>query len=209
MKKLITPLLFLLFSLSSFAQTATNDYYNPKPKLASKDRVSVSITAGTGFSVGKSPNNSFYSSYVAPKIGYQLTPKFKLNVGLMHYALSGNTFMQVNPNESFLNATNRFVSGNLIFVEGQYQLSPRLIVSGAVMHSVNNANVFNTQQTNFNATSLGFQYKVSDKASIGIRTTFSQGNPNYNNNMNPTMPGSTGFSGGLSPIGMFPAFGQY
>ncbi len=208
MKKLITPVLFLLFSLSVFAQTLTNDYSNPKAKLNSLDRVSASISTGAGFSISNSPN-SFYSSYVASKIGYQLTKRIKLNVGLMHYTLTGSRFKPITQDDSFLAKVNEPFGGNLIYVQGQFQLTPRLIIAGTVVRSLFNNYAPNAIPTSFNSTTLGFQYKISDKASFGIGTTISTGNPNYNNDMNTRMPGNTNFSNGFSPFGMFPAFGQY
>jgi hypothetical protein len=180
MKKLITLALFLFCSLVSIAQTSTDDYYNPKPKTVLADKISTSITAGTGFSFLNANKSAVYTTFFAPKIGYQISPKFKLNVGLMHYTASGNTFMQLNRNEYILNTSNTPIAGNLIFVEGNYKLNPRLTMSGAVM---TNANNLNTTQNNYKAASVALDYKVSEHSSIGVRVTISQGAAGYN--MNP------------------------
>lgn len=176
MKKLITSILFLYCSSVIVSQTATDDYYSSKPKIDSADKVSTSITMGAGLSFLNSSKSSLYTSFIAPKIGYQITPKFKLNLGFMHYSASGNTFMQLNPNESILNASNNTVSGNLIFVGGDYQLNPRLIMSGAVMMDVNNQS---SKQNNFKAATVGLEYKVSEHSSIGFKASVSQGSGDY------------------------------
>ena len=100
MKKLITFTLFLVSASFLGAQVVTDDYYSAsKPKLLSADRVSASISAGAGVSFLGSSNNTAFTTFIAPKIGYQVSEKFKLNVGLMHYSITGNTFMPLNQNE--------------------------------------------------------------------------------------------------------------
>lgn len=158
------------------AQTAIDDDYIANPKKISKDRVSTSISMGAGLSFLNSTKTTVYSTFVAPKIGYQISPKFKLNIGLMHYTFSGNSFMQLNPKESVLNNGNKTVSGNFIFVGGEYKLNSKLIMSGSVMVDANDVR---TKENNFKAATLGFDYKISEKASIGFKATVSQGNNDY------------------------------
>lgn len=158
------------------AQTSIDHDYIANPKIISKDRVSTSIIAGGGVSFLNSAKSPMYTTFVAPKIGYEITPKFKLNIGLMHYTFSGNTFMQLNPKESVLSYGNKTVSGNFIFVGGEYKLNSKLIMSGSVMVDANDVR---TKQNNFKAATLGFDYKISEKTSIGFRATVSQGNNDY------------------------------
>ncbi|MES2140163.1 MAG: hypothetical protein V4511_10690 [Bacteroidota bacterium] len=176
MKKLITQILFLYCSSVVVAQTSVDDDYIANPKKISKDRVSASISMGAGLGFFNSTKSTVYSTFVAPKIGYQISPKFKLNIGLMHYTASGNNFTPLNSKESVLNLGNRSITGNLIFVGGEYKLNPKLIMSGSVMVD---ANDIKTKQNNFKAATLGFDYKISEKTSIGFRATVSQGNNDY------------------------------
>ncbi len=195
MQKLITFTLFLFGASFLGAQTSTDDYFNPsKPKLLSKDRVSASISAGAGVSFLGSSKNTAFTTFIAPKIGYQMTEKFKLNVGLMHYSITGNTFMPLNQNEALYNPNNQKRTGNLLFVEGQYQLNKRVSVSGAVMYDANN---ITNKQNNFKAISVGMDYKVSKHSTLSFRTQISQGNSSYLNN---------GFGGQTNPM-MFDNFG--
>jgi hypothetical protein len=181
MKKLITPILFLFCVSTIVAQTTTEDYYNPsKPKSVPQDRVSVSMSMGAGVSFLNSTKNAAYTTFIAPKIGYQLTSKFKLNIGLMHYTATGNTFMPLNQNEAIYNSSNKTVSGNLVFVEGQYRLNKRMIMSGAVMVDANGSNA--NKQNNYKAASLGLEYKVTEHSSIRLQTTISGGQGNYYSN---------------------------
>jgi len=178
------------------AQTTTNDDYVSKSKAFSADKISTSISAGAGVSFLNSSKNPVYTTFVAPKIGYQITSKFKLNLGLMHYTASGNTFMQLNQNESILNTGNKAISGNLIFAGGDYQLNPKLIMTGAVMMDANN---ISTKQNNFKAAALGFDYKVSEHTSIGFRASVSQGNTNYS--INPRTGNYDFNTNSLNPMG--------
>lgn len=197
MRKLITFTLFLFSAAFSQAQSTTDDYFNPsKPKLLSKDRVSASISAGAGVSFLSTSKTTAFTTFIAPKIGYQLTNRFKLNVGLMHYSITGNTFMPINQNEALFNTNNKARTGNLLFVEGQYQLNKRVAVSGAVMYDANN---MANRQNNFKAVSVGMDYKVSKNSTLSFRTVVSQGNSPYINN---------GFGAQTNPM-MFDSFGGF
>lgn len=189
MRKLITSVI-LLCSLSSWAQ---NDDYVPAqhPKLLSADRVSGSVSAGAGVLFG-SNSSTGYGTFIAPKLNYQLTNKFSLQLGLVHYSLSGSTFYPLNTNEALYNPSKQAVSGNLISIGGTYQLNKRLDINGAVM-----MNAFDKQagSTGFKAAALGLDYKVTDRSTISIQTVISAGSGNYLNNpmMNPVNSGSSMF----------------
>ena len=202
MKKLITTSLSFVFATIMFAQTDSGDYYLPsKTKLSVKDRVSASISIGTGISFLNTTKNTAFSTFIAPKIGYQLSPMFKLNVGLMHYTITGNTFMALNQNEALFNSGKKTISGNLLFVEGQYKLNKRLIMSGAVLYDANGFS--KNKKDNYKAASIGLEYKTSEHSSIKFETTISAGQGNYYTNPNPFSPAGfntfgTSFSSGNS-----------
>lgn len=166
MRKLITLLLVsTLLYLPTRAQPASDDYALPKKKEAVLDKVSASIGAGTGVGFGNGTKNAVFSSFVAPQLGYNLSSKWKLNIGMVHYTLSGSSVLMNNQD---------------IGTPG----------------SMNN---------NFNAAAFGLEYKISDKAYIGISTSIGNGNFNY---MNSPMQGMNSFSNSMSPFGMFPSFGR-
>jgi acetyltransferase-like isoleucine patch superfamily enzyme len=174
MKKLIAPILFLFSSVVCFAQADSTDYYNPKQKLAETNKVSTSISAGTSVAFLSSTKTTAFTTFVAPAISYQVNSKFKLNLGLMHYTASGNTFMPLNQNEFILNTGNNPISGNVIFASGNYLLTPKLMVTGGVMVDAN-TNPIDTKQNNYKAATMGFDYKISEHSTIGIHATVSQG----------------------------------
>jgi hypothetical protein len=181
MKKNFIALLFFTSGTFAIAQNINEDYYSSsKPKLLSKDRISTSITAGTSVSFSSDKNN-YFSTFIAPKINYQLSQKFRLNVGLMHFISYPNVLPLGNNKENTSVACKRNYSANLLFVGGEYQLNEKLIVSGTVMM---NAGSVNTMQNNYKAASIGLDYKVSEHSSIGIRAGISQGNQDYMFNPN-------------------------
>ena len=181
MKKLLISILSLIFASVVLAQTDSLDYYSPlKSRQSEKEKVTVSMSMGASVSFLNQTKSAAYTTYVAPKIGYQVTPKLKLNFGLMHYSVTGNTFMPLSQNEALFNTSNNTVTGNLLFVEGEYKLNKNLIMSGAIM---NDANGFNTnKKDNYKAASLGLEYKTSEHTSIKFQTTISSGQGNYYNN---------------------------
>jgi hypothetical protein len=198
MKKLISLVLSLSFAVIMSAQTDSVDYYSPsRSKPLSKDGVSASVSMGASVSFLNNTNNTAFTTFVAPKIGYQLTPKFKLNFGLMHYTITGNSFMPLNQNEALFNTNNKIVTGNLLFVEGKYKLNNRLIMSGAVMYDANGVNI--NKKDNCKAASLGLEYKTSEHSSIKFETTVTEGKGNYNNSPNPfSTNGYSSFGTGFS-----------
>lgn len=173
MRKLITSILpVILLGFTIKAQTATNDYVLPKSNENLRDKISASVTAGTGVGFVNSSKNAVFNSFIAPQVRYRLSPKFNLNIGMMHYTLSGNSLL----------------SNSVDYTQG-------------IRH--------NSFQNNFNAASVGLEYKISDRSSIGINTIIGNGsnlNPGYNSN---TMPGISPFSyGSMYPFGMFSSFGR-
>lgn len=203
MKKLITLSLSLFFITSAIAQDGTEDYFNPtKPKLLSKDRVSASISAGTG--VGFGGKNATFTTFVAPKVNYKLTERFRLNVGFMHYTASGNTAMFLNRNEAIVNTSAQRTSGNLVSVGGDYLVNKKLIISGAAMVDVNGLNN-SKKQEQFKAVSIGAEYKLNNSSSIKFETTISNGQGNYYNNPFGTSVSNSMFDNGSS-FGISPGF---
>ncbi|OFY83020.1 MAG: hypothetical protein A3F72_18650 [Bacteroidetes bacterium RIFCSPLOWO2_12_FULL_35_15] len=202
MKKCILSILSFAFASVVIAQNDSVEYYTPsKAKLTATDRVSASISMGAGVSFLNTTKNTAYTTFIAPKIGYQLTPKFKLNIGLMHYSITGNTFTMLNQNEALFNSSKKTISGNLLFVEGQYKLNKKMILSGAVMYDANGFNP--NKKDNYKAASIGLEYKTSKHTSLKFETTISAGQGNYYNNQNPYSTGGfntfgTGFSSGNS-----------
>lgn len=185
MKKLITLFSLFIIASTAFAQTDSVDYYLPsKPDSSAKSKISASLSMGTGFSVYNRPiRNTSYSTFIVPKIGYQFTPKFNLNFGVVHYTVSGNGIMALNQQEAFFNPNKNTVSGNLLFAEGEYQLNKRLILSGAMMFDADRFNI--NKRNDYKAGSFSVEYKITEHSSIQFQTSVSSGKGNYYSNPYP------------------------
>lgn len=195
MKKLITLCCFVCLAISAFAQADHADSsraFAPHQKMA--DRISVSLSAGAGVGfTGKSAVSS--ATYIAPSIGYRFTPQFKLNMGLLHYNIQGNAFINGTPANNHFPENRYAISGNLLMLEGQYGINDRTTVSGGVLYNVP---ALPSKQTNFKGATLGLDYKVTPHTTFSIRTTVIQGNgyqPAYERSPFGTNP--------MSPAGMF------
>lgn len=172
MKTVFASLVFLCSGILSFGQTAADDYYiGSKPTKKIEDRVSGSVMVGTSVNFLNS-KNSGVTTFIAPKLNYELTEKFSLHAGLLHY----NSSFSSNRNEGCFSPANGNVSGNLLFVGGDYKMNKKLLVSGSVMMETRNNRNFDN---NFKAVSLGMEYKVSKHSSIGVKAIISQGNSDY------------------------------
>ena len=109
--------------------------------------------------------------------------------------MTGNTMMPLNYNEGLVNPNNNAITGNLIFVGGEYQLNNKMILSGAVMANTNSFSNNSNNQINSKAAQIGLEYKVSEHSSIKLTTTISQGQGAYYNNFNSNSPANPYYYG--------------
>lgn len=175
MKKLITSGFLFILAISGMAQENVDILYKkPVTHPTVSDRISASIFMGAAVSATNlkfAPVTS--STYIAPLIGYRLTEKFKLNVGVIHYTVNGNSYVPITLGENKYPSGRQQFSGNLFTLEGQYKLNKQLMLSGNVMYD---ANPLLNKQHSFKAASLGLDYKVSTHTTLSVKTTIMQGN---------------------------------
>lgn len=205
MKKLITSFFLLFIAFLSSAQNDTS-YYTQRNKSV-KDRLNASISGGAGVMVFNPKSTSSYS-YVAPSFQYQLGSKFTVSAGLIHFNVTGNPFINRNIGDNKYLNNNKTFSGNILQVGGLYKLNDRLTVSGSVLYQVNPPSY---KQTNFNSTSFGLDYKVTQHTTLSIKTNIIQGN-NLNSLYYSNPLGPNSMSNGFQqhpfntyPTGMFPS----
>jgi hypothetical protein len=175
MKKLITSGFLFTLVVSGIAQENKDDLYK-KPLVHSTvaDRVNASVfmgaaVASTNFRTG--PITS--GAYIAPFVGYRFTEKFRLNIGVMHYTVNGNSYVPITLNENRYATGRQNYSGNLFVLEGQYKLTHQLMLSGDLMYDSNP--LMNTQRS-FKAAALGLDYKVSPHTTLSVKTAIIQSN---------------------------------
>jgi hypothetical protein len=175
MKKLITSGFLFIIAVSGMAQEDKDDFYKkPLSHSVISDRISASLFMGaavTATNFRSAPVTS--STYIAPCIGYRFTEKFKLNVGVLHYTVNGDSYVPIISGENKFPTGRQYYSGNLFTLEGQYKLNNQLILSGDLMYDANP--LLNKQHT-FKAASLGLDYKVSDHTTLSVKTAIIQSN---------------------------------
>jgi hypothetical protein len=164
---------FLFASLSSaFAQTNEEYYIASKKKVKLEDRISGSVMLGSSLTFMNGTN--IVSGFVAPKLNYKVSSRFSLTAGLIHQTFSPGTNRRSYG--CFPDAEKKYVPQNLFFAGGEYSLNKKVMLSGAVMMNVSNNRNF---QNNFKAISLGMDYKITERSSIGFRASISEGSMDY------------------------------
>lgn len=179
--------LFLLFFVSHETQAQigfqpdssksfNNQTVKKNPSLWKYKRLGVSMEMGVGISGSKSSFGTY--AFVAPFFNYRVSPRFRLDVGAIYTQgfnnLSSSEFQGFNGNSSNLS----------LFVRGNYLVSDKLIISGAVYKTFD----LNKPQTsdlsvqkktfeNYGAI-VCIDYKISENLTIGAQVNFSNRNSN-------------------------------
>lgn len=166
-------LLVCLFSMALFAQqTEQEEYFDPNFKgindsLLQKPQSNISAGLSAGSMFISSNYGNMFSSYIAPSVGYKLSDNFRVNGGLMF--MQNNFFGLKNSELNYYSKTNY---NTLMFVQGEYLLNKNVILRGTIIKDLNNF----SDNFNYDAYSLGMDYKISNNSSIGFELQFSRSN---------------------------------
>ncbi len=205
MKKLIVILIVFALSLQVNAQLKLPEGFDKSQNEPSVEKkVDYSLSTGTSFfsSPGYASGSSFY---LAPEFKLKLSPKFRVNAGIM---LAQNRFNFSAPTSLFGEKSVVVKSGpsydGVVYATGNYALNSRLTFSGSIVKSFTpggNSSQDAAWRNSFQMMSLGVDYKLSEHVSIGggIRMIQSNGfNPYTGYNYNYMAPGL-----GFNPTGSF------
>ncbi|NVO01630.1 MAG: hypothetical protein HXX09_02930 [Bacteroidetes bacterium] len=208
--KLLSVLVILIcISFSITAQTVTNaSDTTKKENLLKKLSKKLSYEVKVGTSVFSDTKHFSASSLeIAPIVNLNLKRNFRLFAGTSF--VSTQVFGNKTTNSENLSTTNndkRFYS-SILMVGGAYDVSKRLTISGSVFTQTQLFNLKSFDENFKNAAkgiSLGLNYKVSEKSSIGIEIQFHDGSNfdtyrNLNsyplNHLNSNIPSGFGNSG--------------
>ena len=202
--KTLNIVFFLLFSVSSFysqTEEAFDDYVIPFDSLQVKEKLQFNLTMGAGFGLSNSIGNSF-STYYSPSVSYQVTPKFKINTGILYINST------VNNLPLYADYKYELFSGNIseynAYIEGQYQLTDKLSVGGSIFYdftnysSTNGMSMLGKSNLNKIGYSANFKYKVAKGLTIEGELRVRDGenynpfNRNQMSNSNSMFMGSSG-----------------
>ncbi|HSH64612.1 MAG TPA: hypothetical protein VLB84_02170 [Bacteroidia bacterium] len=203
MKKLITLFYLFFIAISGIAQVDSTDYSKKNLKHnTAAERVSASVSMGTGMIFSKSAPTAV-STYIAPSIGYRVTKKINLSVGIVHYSINGNSFINRGLNDYRFARNTNYISGNLIQFQGHYQMNEKTLVSGSVLYDMNS---FSPTKQSYKGASIGLDYKLTPHTTFSVRTTVIQGN-GYNNPFSLNPIGTS--AAGLHPMNAFNPYPSY
>lgn len=164
--------------------TSINSTPKPAATPLNYQKLHLSLNVGAGF-MGSKYNSGVFTT-IAPALNYMVTPKFKIEVGGV-LVTGNNNFYQAPVGET---QRSVFQKSNqaLVYAEGQYLLSDRLVISGSVFKSFdpNTSSKLNPYALDYKGMNIGFDYKVSKNITFGASLRYSNGNSYMN-------PGSMGF----------------
>ena len=155
-------------------------------KTQTNDKIGYNLSVGTSFISAKGFGSGM-ASYVAPEVSYKLSPKVKINAGVMflnsNFAVSRPRYFV---NEQSVVVKTKPTNSALAYVAGDYLVNSRLSISAMILKDVaNNQNNF-SGTTPVQSMSVHMNYKITDNITFGAGVHINQGGnfgypyPNYN-----------------------------
>jgi len=190
--KLRSPYIFLfaLLSLPAFAQLSGGNTYYAKPDSGRSQSVAsqkAHFGMEMGTSVGTRFNGGTYlSTFVSPYLSYRLSTRWRFQAGatLINGNMSG-LYSGYGDARSVAFAVPQ--QSTFVFVQGQYQVSDRLRLTGTSIYELSRFNHnLSGHQRDMKFQSKGMsiyaEYKISENFSFGVGTQYSNGNQPYYHN---------------------------
>lgn len=173
--------IFLVLLMAGSMAISQTVYYDTVPFTRKQGRQpDFNLSAGTSFSTA-GRYGSALTSWVTPSVSYPLGKRFSIHGGL---SLVNEYFDGVRP---LYGATEAPYSGNLtsaiIFIDGRYQLSRRLTLSGGAYKQIplledspGNSPFYRQDRQGYY---LNAEYRVTDHFHIEAGFGYSKGNSPY------------------------------
>ncbi|HNW70687.1 MAG TPA: outer membrane beta-barrel protein [Bacteroidales bacterium] len=151
------------------------DNFGNNASLLKHKRLGFSMEMGVGVTGSKYGVGSY--TYVAPFLSYRVSPKFRLDVGASYIQGFNNSGI----NEYLFGKNPSYLS---LFARGNYLVSDKLIISGAVYKTFDlnkpQTSDLNTQKKTFDnyGIMVGAEYKITEHLTIGAQLNISDRNTN-------------------------------
>jgi len=169
LKQLNISIALLFFTTVLFAQNNQqiddDDYVLPYDSLTTKDKLHYNFTMGAEVNFSDQRGSSFATFY-NPSVTYDLSPKFKVNTGLLYRNSNVNNVAVYSDNQYQLFSGS--ISEYYVYIKGQYQVNEKLFVGGGVYYRNANFNAFdglslnnNYNQRNNVGYSANFKYYIA------------------------------------------------
>jgi hypothetical protein len=205
----------LVFPESATSDTMVIRPFGGRPGMLPFDpdkKVTLRLEMGTTFGLS-SGAATLFGVYTAPHVSYKVSDRWRLNFGARIQNTNFlNYYSPFNPYfPEFTQTFENNITQTLLYVESEYMLHPRLMISTRAFKEVS---VFDQPQVNprvldlnSEGVSVGFNYRLTENLHFGAEFGYSKGRNPYNPFFNPMH----GFSGrnhyGIAPLSPFnPAF---
>ena len=164
------------------------DNQNTRPGSEDLQLMNVDVQLGTSF-FSSFTGSPMMSSYIAPTLNFNISPRFKLSVGgvlMNNHTSVFNQFVPGSMEQGIL--PGRLNSDFALFASGNYLVNKKLLVYGSAYTSKFSANNYSSfrfnsssfRKNHFDQFTLGAKYKLSNAFTIGAQVEYSDGlNPYY------------------------------
>jgi len=180
----------LLTNTSNFNPDEISKYIQDK-------KLRLNVEVGTSF--GTAPGyGSYFSTYIAPHLSYQLSEKFTLSGGvkLVNYQSNFDNYHQDMYYRPMGNIAYRPVS--LVYLQGAYRLNENLTFTGTAYHQIDTFKDPAGYNNELKGIIMGVDYKIGENAWIRGQVEFSNGYRGFGN-----YPGIDPWQNRFSPAGIF------
>ena len=206
-KKILIPLfLFLSLSLGAFSQYyysgLSSSFNMPRTQyvvdstgnlLFKPGDIGFSMQVGTTFG-GNFKGNSAFSTYVSPAMAYNISPRFRLKAGVTIFQNFGDPYYA---GYDYYSPVINSGTTTSVFVQGDYLLSNKLLLSGAFYKDINafNSNISDPRLKTPDSQGMILNLNYRPTSSFEINASFEYGNGTRSALHSPFYPGSM-FPGG-------------
>ncbi len=159
------------------------DNQNIRPGSEDLQLMKVDVQLGTSF-ISSFTGSPMMSSYIAPTLNFNISPRFNLSVGgvlMNNHTSVFNQFVPGNMEQGIL--PGRLNSDFALYASGNYLVSNKLLVYGSAYTSKFSANNYSPfrfnsssfRKNHFDRFTLGAKYKLSNAFTIGAQVEYSDG----------------------------------
>ena len=169
------------------------DNQNIHPGSEDMQLMNVDVQLGTSFT-SSFTGSPMMSSYIAPTLNFNISPRFNLSVGAVLMNNHTSVFNQFVPGSIEQGSLpGRINSDFALFASGNYLVNNKLLVYGSAYTSKFSANNYSPFRLNssvyrknhFDRYTLGAKYKLSNTFTIGAHIEYGDGHNPYYNRFNP------------------------
>jgi hypothetical protein len=202
-KRFISLALFVALSLGAFSQyyysRLSSSFNMPRTQyvvdsttgnlLFKPGDLGFTMQVGTGFA-GNFKGNSSFSTYVSPALAYNISPRFRLKAGVTVFQNFGDPYYAGY--DGYYSPVISSGTTTSVFVQGDYLLSNKLMLSGTFYKDFNsfNSNVSDPRLKTPESQGIILNLNYRPTSSFEINASFGYGNGTRSAFNSPFYPGT-------------------